>query len=400
MKNNVSTMDQSTCCGCRACEQICPKHCITMNPDIEGFLVPRVDGTVCVDCRLCVAHCAQISLNLRQPELQKVYAAKNIDAEVQMNSTSGGIFDALAKEVLAKGGTVYGCAWNNKLEAMHIGINTDEELKNLHGSKYVQSNLLDTYTEVKNSLNQETVVLFSGTACQIAGLKQFLNKEYSNLITVDVICHGVPSPKLFQAYLEWLGKKIGGKIFVYDFRNKEKTAWGLTYKTKTKTKTKTQFINSWFDPYYTAFLNCDTYRECCYQCHYANENRVSDITLGDYWGVEKQHPKFFDDRGVSLVILNTKKGENIFSVLLADEKIIAELSTFEQAAMYNENLKSPSVRGSNRKKIEQYVEYEYIFGKILRPGITIRRVISAMVPLQIKRIIRKMRTLVYEWRED
>jgi len=383
---NISQMQKDKCCGCRACEQICPKNCIMMKVDSEGFIIPVVDETVCINCGLCVQRCAQIERPMNEEKIQEVYAARHKNKRILLRSTSGGIFDAIGRFLLKQGYHVYGCAWSIDLHAVHVEINEEKELQKLHGSKYVQSDTNDTYSKVKAQLREGEYVLYSGTACQIGGLIKFLGKNYINLYTIDVICHGVPSPLLFENYLEWLSQRLGENVISYDFRNKEKTAWGLVYKAKTKTKTKTKFLTAYLDPYYKAFLECKTYRECCYSCKYANENRVSDITLGDYWGIERQHPEFFDDRGVSVLIVNSNKGKLILEAIRNQIEFIT--SSYQQAALQNSNLISPSFRPSSRDNIYQYIKIKEgtkIFEKQINIGFEPLTRFKSIIPLKIKR---------------
>lgn len=388
--NNISEMNQSLCCGCRACEQVCPVHCISMVKDKEGFLVPKIDSSKCIQCGKCLRHCAQIEYNQSREKYSKVYAAKNKNKDIVSTSTSGGIFDLLARYVLCeKSGIVCGCAWDKKIVARHIIIDKIEDLPLLHGSKYVQSDIGNNYSLIKDYLDNGRFVLFSGTACQIAGVKQYLMKDYDNLITIDIICHGVPSPLLFKEYIKWKEKQIGNKITNFDFRNKNKKGWGLSY--KVVSNKKNIIGNAWDDPYYTSFLNGDIYRECCYNCHYSNENRVSDITLGDYWGIEREHPNFYDDMGVSVVIVNSQKGIQLFDLIKSNIDCIE--SSYEKAARQNHNLVSPSLRTEIRNKIKEIdtSNYEKLFCDILRTENTISRKIKFLIPLKVKRILKRLR---------
>lgn len=355
MKNNIEILNKKMCTGCRMCEQICPVKAIKMEENKEGFIEPIVDKKTCIKCGLCAKRCPQLnSIIDNNSKIIDVYAAKNKNIEEQKTSSSGGIFSVLAKFVLNKNGKVYGCTLNDQLDIMHIGISKQEELSKIKGSKYVQSNTENTFNEVKEDLKNDKLVLYSGTPCQIAGLKAFLGKEYSNLITVDLVCHGVPSPKLFKAYLKWLEKKNKSKIKTYEFRNKEKNAWGLTAKIVFENG-KVKHIKAETDPYYKTFLDSKTYREVCYNCKYANESRVGDITLADYWGIEKEHPNFYDENGVSALLINTLKGKGIFEQL--KENIDIERSTIEKVANKNGNLKYSSKRSTVRDKAYEQVNF-------------------------------------------
>lgn len=212
--------------------------------------------------------------------------------------------------MLAKGGVVFGCAYDENLVARHIAVSNESELYKLQSSKYVQSDTRGIYKQVKTLLADDKYVLFSGTGCQVAGLKTFLNKDCEKLLTVDIVCHGVPSPALFKNYVDYMGRKLGGKLTSYNFRSKENEAGTCITRLKTAKKQVGLRI---FDPYYSAFLYCKTYRESCYECKFANKNRVGDISLADFWGIQKFHPDFYDENGVSLVLVNTERAKIILT---------------------------------------------------------------------------------------
>ena len=374
------------CTGCRACEQICGHGAMSMQPNKEGFLESFIDYEKCVDCGLCQLVCPQnTKLHLLKP--QKALAARDKNDTELKKSASGGAFAAAARVILSQGGVVVGAAYNDDMTVSHHIIDRLKDLPQLQSSKYVQSNTTDTFKSVKKLLRDGRTVLYSGTPCQIAGLKGFLRKDYDNLYTMDVICHGVASPKLFVKYLEWLSGKMGGKIIYYDFRDKS-TGWGLDYMTKTKTKTKTMPCS--LDPYYHHFLKGDTYRECCYHCLYARQERVSDITIGDYWGIEKEHPSFYSTKGVSCLLVNTDKGQKLWS-MISSEFIFLE-STFDKIANANHNLKHPTarpaVRDSIYKQIDELPVKEY-FASHLPVPFNLKARIKSVLPVGLKVLIKK-----------
>ena len=221
----ITILDKQDCCGCGACEQVCPKRCITMKPDEEGFLYPEVNADACVNCGLCEKVCPILSAAERETQYpQAVYAAFAKDEQVRKNSSSGGIFTLLAEWVLAQGGTVYGAGFADDFSVHHIRIETPEQLYLLRGSKYLQSRMESAYRDAKTDLEAGRAVLFSGTGCQIASLKRFLRKDYDNLYAVDVLCHGVPSAKVWSFYLQEKEKMLKDKITAANFRNK-KNGW-------------------------------------------------------------------------------------------------------------------------------------------------------------------------------
>ena len=344
------------CCGCWACVQRCPKHCITMVEDDEGFLYPKVDSSLCIDCSLCEKVCPVI--NQGEPRIPDVvYAAKNLNEEIRMASSSGGIFTLLAEEVIAKGGVVFGARFNpltmflrvltakggvvfgarfnEEWDVVHDYTETIEGLSAFRGSKYVQSRVGKCYSQVEEFLKKGRKVLFSGTPCQIAGLKRFLRKEYDNLLTVDFICHGVPSPGIWREYLkEETTRQCGGKNTVLShpvlngrdariesisFRNKrlgwKKYSFALTFSVSDGHGEKNTVLLS--EPlnkniFLRGFI-ADLYlRPSCHACPAKSLKSGSDITIGDFWGIQNVMPEIDDDKGVSVVMVSTEKGKEIW----------------------------------------------------------------------------------------
>lgn len=389
--NNIDKLNKNQCTGCRMCEQICPFDAIKMIENKEGFLEPKIDYEKCTNCGMCYKKCPQINdVNSRRLENIEVYAAKNKNVEEQKASSSGGIFSILANYVLDKNGIVYGCAYNEDLVAEHIRIENKKELYKLRGSKYVQSNTKHTFTEVKEYLKNDKFVLYTGTPCQIAGLKAFLGKDYETLILVDFICHGVPSPLLFKKYIDWLQSKNISKIEEYNFRSKEKNDWGLNSKVKFNNG-NTIYIPANLDAYYKSFLDGKTYRECCYKCKYANTQRNSDITIADFWGIQKEYPEFYDEKGVSAIIVNTEKGNNIIKNV---ENKIEKISTsINQVKKYNSNLQSATKRYEDRENV--YIDIENkTFEKYIKENLKykkeIKDIIKSKVPNKVKKIVKEI----------
>jgi len=375
--------DLRNCTGCRTCEQKCSYRAINMKANAEGFLYPEIDSDLCNNCGLCEKICPIFRDDL-QNDVLEVFAAKSLNKEQLLRSASGGIFAALAENILEQNGIVFGCAYDENLVAKHIGIENLSELHKLQSSKYVQSDTLDTYTQARDFLKQNRKVLYSGTSCQIAGLKAFLGKDYENLATVDLICHGVPSPGLFAKYIEWLGKKMGGKIIYYNFRSKERGGWDYNLKAKTKTKTKTKYLKCFLDPYYRRFLSNETLRECCYSCKYACGKRTSDISLADYWGIEQAHPVFFSRDGISAVLVNTQKGKNLFESIKNKAEYIQ--STFENVAKNQLRLHGPVKRPAARDFAYSRID-ELFF------CITLLMRLKSLIPSGAKKYLRKFRRI-------
>lgn len=392
MENTISVISKNDCCGCGACTQKCPKNAIKMKEDSEGFLYPEIDSKKCINCGLCKKICPVINHKIEDMnDFPKTYAVKNKNTDEILKSSSGGVFILLAKYVIDKKGVVYGAAYDEDNNINHVAIDKEQDLIKLQGSKYVQSNTTVIYKDVKKKLDENRLVLFSGTPCQIRGLKNFLIKKYTNLLTCDIVCHGVPSQKLFKIYLGYIEKKYNKKISKYDFRNKEKKGWGLTAKITFTDGTK-KYINSDFDPYYSNFLNCNTYRESCYNCKFASIKRDSDITLADYWGVLSIHNEFYDEKGVSLILVNSNKGEELINQIKNNINIIK--TDLNYAITRNKNLERPSMRPEKRNVIYRNIDIlpndEFIKNN-LTYKITAKKIVKIFIPNKLKKYIMKVK---------
>lgn len=352
--------DRKDCCGCGACMNICPKNAITMEPGQNGFLYPVVNSDLCISCKACKKVCNyQNEHELNEPK--KAFAAVNRDEKQLMLSASGGVFSAIATKILKEGGVVFGATLsfdNGYANPHHIGIESIDDLPKLQGSKYVQSKIGDTYRQAKRYLLEGRKVLFSGTPCQIDGLYGYLKKDYDSLITVDVICHGVPNEILFNGYLQEERKKRSVEVITgYAFRDKRK-GWGMNARIdyiRKNGKKKSDFIPARLASYNTFFLDGDIYRENCYFCVYAKKNRSSDLTIGDYWGIEVEHPeiigkdKFDERKGISCILANTEKGVNVCEH--TEDILQLHESEFDKISHKNGQLNKPSVKGKARKII-------------------------------------------------
>ena len=305
------------CTGCAACAAICQESCISMESDSEGFLQPNIDLDQCVDCGLCRKVCPVNNEKAKgtSPDKDKmvafpsVWAAWNLDEEIRLQSSSGGVFSVLAKNILQKGGVVVGAAFDEKFGIHHIIIKDIKELHQLRGSKYAQSSIDPLlYEEIKKMLKEDRLVLFSGVPCQVAGLRSGLKKTYANLFCCDIICHGVPSPKLWKRYLAETEKKRG-QVKKISFRHK-KTGW-KRYSISLEFSGGKSHTNHFFqDPYMKAFLSGIALRNSCYTCQFTQLSRQGDLTLADFWRVAKKYPEYdVDDKGTSLIIVNNQQGE-------------------------------------------------------------------------------------------
>lgn len=381
-------VDNKSCTGCRACEYRCPKKCISMIQDKEGFLIAKANMDECVECGVCDKICPQNKIPSKS-DRKDSFAATLTQKGTLMNSTSGGAFVALANAILDFDGIVFGAAFINKFEVEHISISNRDDLYRLQGSKYVQSNTKNTYKEVEKYLKSGKKVLYSGTACQIAGLYAYLGKVYDNLCTVDVICHGVPSPLIFKTYGEYLENLEHGNIKEYHFRAKSNAGWG-NYGKIIYSNNKTKLIAS-NDPYLKCYLLGLLNRECCYNCQYSGENRIADITLGDYWGVQSCNPEYYNKYGVSAIVVNTKKGK----AYLEDAKkyLIINKVEFNSIKKGNEQLNHPSLRPDSRDFIYQGINgdsHEYVVKKLI-PWVNKKDILIGFIPRGIKNSIKRIK---------
>lgn len=300
------------CTGCTACAKVCPKQCITMKPNVEGFVYPEIDTSVCAQCGLCEKTCPVLHKPTQEAIETVAFAAYSTDLECRLASSSGGIFSLLANEVLNEGGIVFGAAFDDCFNVHHIGVETKDELGKLRGSKYVQSSLGNVFDDVKRNLDNGRMVLFSGVICQIAGLKSYLKKDYPNLLAVDVLCHGVPSPKLWKKYIDELEKTHGGAVRRMFFRHK-KYGW-KTYAVSFEFSNDTAYERIFSkDPFMQMFLQNICLRLSCHNCQFNELDRLSDITLGDCWGIDRIMPDMDDDKGTSVVLVHTEKGKAYFN---------------------------------------------------------------------------------------
>ena len=302
------------CCGCTACESICGRNAITLIPDQEGFSYPKVDEQKCIECHLCENVCPIISRRkgIDLPECQSFFAARHINEDVLKNSSSGGVFSALAQEVLNKDGVVYGATYDDNMVVHHVGVHKFDELWKLRGSKYVQSDIRGIYKEIKSLLSLGRYVLFSGTPCQVDGLNNYLRKDYKNLITIDLVCHAAGSPLLFQNYIDYLEAKLNGRIIWMNMRDKTKWGWSHRFLQSVHMESggkayQDDGVIKWWTIYYSHLAN----RPSCHECQYTNYCRPGDITLADFWDDEQKRPELKSDRGTSLIIINSNKGKII-----------------------------------------------------------------------------------------
>lgn len=388
------TVDYEKCTGCGACVQRCPKRCISWTQREFGFRYPQIDKDACVNCGQCEKVCP-IDKALEVSAEQKAYAAVHKDDEVLAKSTSGGAFTAIADAVFAQGGIVYGAAMLDGMQVKHIRTSGKDDFEGLRSSKYLQSDTGTTYQMVEQDLKQGKTVLYSGTPCQIDGLKNFLGKDYENLYTVDIVCHGVGSQAYFDKYMDYARERYG-KIKALRFRSKEYAGWscggGVVVVDSSDCLKKIPYRD--FDNYYYSyFLSGDIYRKSCYSCKYANTNRVGDFTLGDYWGVEALNLPLQTENGCSLLLVNNRHAMQLLDEIESLDRVE---TTVEQAAHCNKQLNAPSkLMDSRQNRIGEYesmsgqqIQKEYL--KNHRKTV-VKGQLKALMPYKLKLLIRRAR---------
>ena len=346
MKPILDILPSDNCCGCGACINVCPTGALSYSTDEFGFIRPQIDSTKCVFCGKCSRICPEYNdLVVNKPF--NVYAAINKDNEVLKRSASGGIFFALAESVIAEGGSVFGATLDDQFQVKHICVEKIEDLSLLQKSKYVQSFIGDSYKIALNKLKNGKKVLFSGTPCQIAAMKSFVDKASENLILVEVVCHGIPSQKLFNDYIANLAaKKRVVKEYVFCYKRKLRN--GMNKYLSFRTEKNRFYIKNWpQDSYNTFFMEAKDYQECCYSCKFAKEERVADLTLCDYWHWEAYHKDDFPACStLSGICVNTEHGQ------FALEKILSKLdivkSSYENLSAHNGCLVKPTPRPISR----------------------------------------------------
>lgn len=336
--------DMNQCYGCKACEQICPSKSITMLPNMEGFYYPSVDSDTCINCHLCQKVCAvNLSPSFERSSLPDTYASWNLNRDVLEKSSSGGVFTALAEEVLKQGGVVFGASMDENLCVRHIGVTSMSDLDLLRGSKYIQSDINTTFKEVKKYLSEEQHVLFTGTPCQIAGLYGFLRSDKKGLVTCEVVCHGVPSQLGFDKYKQKVEISKKGMLTHFTFRDTR--IW--SYQSRCCINGKKKLLFGKNDFYMKSFFKSYTFRESCYTCKYASLPRIADITIADFWGIGEMIPfAKRQKRGISLILVNSKKGNEL--LFKAKACLFLEKRELSEAVRRNHNIITPSQRPNER----------------------------------------------------
>lgn len=356
---------KSSCSGCEACSNICPVNAIEMRLDSEGFTYPSINPILCIGCEACTGVCPMINSQRLEKTCKRFYAAKAYDDNLRYTSSSGGVFPVLANYVFDKNGVVFGAAMEERGVVKHIAVDSPADIKKIQGTKYVQSEIGHSYKQIKKLLERDVFVMFTGTPCQCEGLKFYLGKEYENLLIVDLICYGVPSLGIWTKYVKHLESKFGGAMTSYSFRDKRNKDRGRTIACNINGKEHSWKLSD--DTYCNLYLSNNIIRPSCYECKYCTELRSSDITLGDFWGIEDVYPELNDQMGTSLVITHTEKGDKIIS---ASRNSMEFYECSKQQAQ-QPRLQSPTQKQKHRRL---YIKlYRHIPFAILLPLINIYR---------------------------
>lgn len=385
--------DVDVCTGCSACFAACPRKAMSMLPDKDGFLFPKIDGAKCVQCGICERVCPVLRKSCGELEVDSsrdapsAYAAITKNEVIRLESSSGGVFTELASQILKEKGCTFGCVLDARLVACHAKAETDSELSRMRGSKYVQSDLRDSFRDCKAELDNGRSVLFSGTPCQIAGLRNYLGREYPGLLTVDLICHGVPSPAVFDKYKHDVERRMESELTDIGFRSK-KVSWkrfSMTHYFRDSAKDFAETLDR--NSYLRVFLRNLCLRPCCATCKFRAGRSGADITIADFWGVERYLPEFSDEKGVSAVVVHTQKGRRVWTKLEGHMicKPVELASITESNPSYYHSVKIPIARerylaGYSDKDFADFAA-KVILGPIwLRALHKVKRLMKVLMP--------------------
>lgn len=380
------------CTGCTACASACPKGCIMMTADENGFLYPAVDAEKCVSCGLCKRSCPIINTLKTAENEPKAYAAYSKDEAMRLSSSSGGVFTELAKAMLQQGGAVYGAAYDEQFDVVHICVEHEEDLAKLRGAKYAQSDLRGIFVQIKQRLNREQKILFSGTPCQVGGLKAFLRKDYENLLTIDFVCHSVPSPMAWREYVKYRAEQDnGGELPTSINLRSKKTGWSryqyanLFEYADGSDHTAKSSESLYMKLFVGGYIN----RESCENCRFKGYSRVSDLTIGDFWGVWDIAPEMDDNKGTSVILVQSAKGAELLSSV--SDRLEIKPVTLEEASRQNQAMLVCSKSNGKRSEVlglirnASILECEQLF-QIEEPTATQK--IRSLIARTIKRIIK------------
>jgi len=390
---SIACLSKDECTGCRLCGDCCTKSSISFREDKEGFFYPIVDESTCVDCGLCAKVCPALHVEQydRGKKSYAVYANETMKREA---GSSGGFFGLLAERVLDGGGRVWGAAFDDRLKLVHRQADNLQELSPLLKSKYIQSDLTGVYAQIKRDLKEGILTLFCGTPCQVNALKNFVGRNNENLILVDFVCHGVPNQRLFDMSIRWYEAKHKVKVDWFQFRYKGKgVKHPQTFALRHAGEEKVRIGLHYQFPYYFGFQKYMTLRPSCYQCKWACSERCGDITLGDYWGIEKFVPQLNAKDGVSMILCNTKKGEELLNTLIEEDKVTAYSLSLDNAIECNGCLQGASPMKKEREVFFQHLR-EWKFKQVVNEHLTPKKKwifdFYYGIPKPIRDIVRKV----------
>lgn len=384
----ICVTKKSQCCGCGSCAQSCPKLCIKMTEDEEGFIYPVIDKSACINCGLCERVCpilAQKAKTKEDKELdcRRAYVAYHKDRKIRRKSSSGGVFSALASALMLDGGSVYGAAFDNDFMVHHIAVRDEDGLEALRGSKYLQSRTEQTFQEVRQELKEGKKILYTGTPCQISGLKKYLREEYDDLYTASILCHGVPSPKVWRIYLQDIQKNYGAKVKQVSFRDKL-TGWkyySMTMLFDNQSRFQSERREN---KYMQLFLANVCLRPSCHTCVFKDKNNVADIILGDSWGIQNYMPEMDDDQGTSVVIVQNEKGDTM----------LKKAATFLQMREVELDTAWPK-NADSRISVQEHPKRAKFF-RLLNRGCSMKELHCVLKPSIMRRIVERSIRILHE----
>lgn len=397
MEYYIPAGEKGKCTGCGLCAEKCPQKCIQMKRDKEGFAYPTIDMAQCVQCKICERSCQALTASdMFYPKSHDFFCAVSSDKDELLKSSSGGIFSLLAKSFIRQGDYIAGCMYDDNMTAVHVLTNDEEVLSAMRGSKYVQSNLQQLFLSINDILRKGKKVLFTGTGCQISAVRAFVGERFQeNLYTVEILCHGVPSPLFFECYVRYLERKHHGRVTDIQFRNKEKDGWGSEHKTCVLLRTgdgKVKKVRPFMPAYFSSFFYGMNLRESCYACKYAQGQRTADLSIGDFWGAWKKYGRNFDE-GISVAAVNSEKGKQLSQIVIDNSTHFEWLS--EKEAMHgNDSFYSPVVRPKEREAFYDNVErsgYAGIWKKVYLNKTYRKKVFKSLYGALIPKKIRMIR---------
>lgn len=394
----LESNNKADCCGCSGCEQVCPTSCISMIEDEEGFRYPIKDEELCIHCGLCEVVCPNVNkekiTDSQEYDIDsKAFFAVHKDEDILDKSASGGVFSAIVDSFCDHNFVIFGVEFDEDLQVIHSYTDNIRDSEKYRKSKYVQSDINGTYKDAEKFLKQGKKVLFTGTPCQIGGLKLYLRKDYDNLFCADLVCHGVPNQSLFDRYIKELDKKHNGKVSSYTFRHKTKSGndnWN-SRNVKYEINKKKIIENSQKDSYLRGYHPGLYYRPSCYDCKYSNPERVSDITMADFWGVEELFPNENVHKGVSVFLANTKKGQSLvynMSKLMKIKEVDKEF-----VIKSNAQLNRPAKLHPKREQFFKILDkrnFDQAVNECIPQPTIVRRIASRILPKKIKNLIKKI----------